>query len=280
MMRKRPEIKSILKEARGLWKKGILWYPAFSFLMAIISFGAVYLNTNYLIQASIQSIIGKHYIELILGMLCVALLVFPRIGLIVAVDADMRGKRCGAKGIFHAIAIHWPRVLLAAAIYSGVQFMIIVFGYFAYSLAQLYSIPYAAVFPAFAGLLAIWFSIKFLLLPYTAMLSPDEPLLRHTFRVTRGRFWMLLRTNINTFTGWLIVCLGIYLPLAVWLTNYRHMDPPDMIAVTIWYVITIFLIPYRTAAEVILYRRYEAKWREKKTTMSAKPEEAESIEAI
>jgi hypothetical protein len=252
LMKNWTEVKSTLKEAQGLLKKGLGRYIVFSLPVALLSIGFVLLQTLLSYQ-------------IILTILYLGVAMFPRIGLITCITADQRGDRCTLKESFLSIKTHWPRVLAAYGIYWGIflaayilNALIAVIALFGLSSYVVFTIGYICT-----GLLVIWFGVRLLFMRYAAMMDPKKPFISHAFRLTKGQFWTLLRIHINTYSGWLLL-----FAVPGWILLYTdiryavHILDGSIVSFILSVILPLFLVvlePYRTAAEVILYRRYREK---------------------
>lgn len=254
-MTKQKETVLILQKAQRIWKKRLGFYLIFSSIMALVSAFLFYFGRSPFSANNIQAYLSRNSFSFLFLIVGFVLTIFPRIGLMTVVEAEHRGKKYGMKDIWIAFRARWTRVILASTVYFGLLYMIIIYGAFT-SAMRLRIEPLLQIgIIAVAALFFTWLGIRLLLLPYTALLSPDQPLIRYTFRLTKGWFWTILRLYFNTFFGWHIAATAL-LTIIVWSIGW---DSELFITgmTIIFPIMYVFITPYQTAAEIVLYRRCE-----------------------
>lgn len=240
-MKNWPKVKSILTEARSTLKKEWQRYLVFSLPISLLSLLFVLAQ----IFISPQQIFLN--ILIIIGLLIVS--IFPRIGLILFIGSNQRSEKYSIKKTVSSIKSHWKRALGAYVLYWTIILAVIFFG--TSIVGRAYMVP-ALIILGTIGIyaFAIWLGIRMVFMRYIAIFAPSKPLVATSFTLTKGWFWTLLRTNINTYSGWILLFGAIRYGISA-------LGYTDLVNIISWVgpLFLIILEPYRTASEIILFRQ-------------------------
>lgn len=239
------ETKSTLKEARGLLKKGLGRYIIFSLPIALLSIGFGYIQKTFL---------GALHLSLSILLIIVFFIamIILRIWLIHCIEAIHRGERCAFIEIVHRFKTNWKRVSWAYILYGIILLAACLF-------TAPMVIPVSMITSPIIGQIiiyacVIWVGIRLFFMRYIAILDTSKSLVDSAFRLTKGHFWTILRININTYSGWILLFAAIRYAAST--LGYTSVSPALDI---IWPLSFVIIEPYRIIAEVILYRRYQGK---------------------